>query len=143
MTLSIDDHGSCKRLAKRMRREAAQMQKELNDANANTADKVKADIARSAHSMLPKRGGLARRIADMDVRAERRPDGVRIIGASDYDVVSIDKGTVHHLVYGHGPVVSQSVAPGFFTRPVIENEREFEAGMVHALEKMVDRIEKG
>lgn len=141
--ITINDHGEFKRAAKRAHEEAAKVQKELTDANVETAKRIRSDIAKVAASILPKRGGLAGRVAGMDIKVERKTDGAQIVGTSDYDVVAIDQGTVRHLVYGHGPLVTQSVTPGFWTKTIESHADDFESGMVKSLEKINDRLEKG
>jgi hypothetical protein len=94
----------------------------------------------SAANTLPKRGGLAKRVADAKYRAFRQyrgsAAGVQIIGTDQYDLRQINQGTVRHLVYGHPPIVAQKVKPLFFDEPIIEN-----ASLAReALEKEMDDI---
>lgn len=97
-------------------------------------------VRQSASSTLPKRGGLAQRVADAKYAASRqyRGDaaGIQIVGKGDYDLRQINAGTVRHLVFGHPPIVAQKVKPLYFDEPIVQN-----AGLARdALEKELDDI---
>lgn len=82
-------------------------------------------VRQSAMAILPKRGGLARRVAEAKFTAFRQyrgsATGIQIVGTDDYDLRHINSGDVRHLVYGHPPWVGQPVKPLFFDQPLIDN----------------------
>jgi hypothetical protein len=97
-------------------------------------------VRESASSTLPKRGGLAARVAKSKITAFRQyrgsATGVQIVGSDKYDLRQINSGQVRHPTYGHQPFVSQQVQPLFFDDPLVTN-----AGLARgALEKEMDDI---
>lgn len=86
------------------------------------AKPLKDDVRKAARERLPHRGGLAQRVASSRITVTRRMTGnaagVSIKGTNGYDIGSIDRGRVRHLVYGHKPWVNQMVKSGFWTDPL-------------------------
>ncbi len=76
---------------------------------------------RGALERLPKRGGLAERVASskFGVRTSTTGKGasVRVIGRSGYDLQGMDDGLIRHPVYGkwRKGVKGQPVKPGWFS----------------------------
>lgn len=83
---------------------------------------AKEAVRASALSQLPKKGGLAQRVADSKltnrVSQSRTRPGVTIKAASGIDLPAIDKGKVRHKTFGKLPWRTQSVNPGFFSEPM-------------------------
>lgn len=83
-----------------------------------------ADVQRSLRGGLPKRGGLAERLARTTVSARARNEGaggvaVRVtVEQGDTDLQAIDEGTVYHPVFGHGPLVRQRIRSGLISTPL-------------------------
>lgn len=84
------------------------------------------DAARNGARILPRRGGLAARVAAArftldEVRGAGSSAGIRLTVAADLDVEALDAGTVRHPVYGNRRVwVSQRVSAGWLTKAVEE-----------------------
>lgn len=99
-----------------------------------------ADVRTSAINRLPSKGGLGPRVAKSKITTKRRMSGkaagVRISGASTYDLRSIDRGRVRHPVFGHPPWVNQKVKPGFWTEPLQAGAPQVR----RALEKVLNDI---
>src|SRR6266568_3381580 len=78
-------------------------------------------MRRGALERLPKRGGLAERVASskFGVRTSTAGKGasVRVIGRSGYDLQGMDEGEIRHPVYGHRKQKWQTttVKPGWFS----------------------------
>jgi len=75
---------------------------------------------RGALERLPRRGGLAERVASskFGVRTSTTGKGasVRVVGRSGYDLQGMDDGLIRHPVRGNRKVwVSQPVKPGWFS----------------------------
>jgi hypothetical protein len=116
------------------------------------AGKPMADAAReSARENLPKRGGLNTYVADdakIAVRnrvAANRGVGVRIVATEGgVNLTRMDKGMVRHPVYGNRAAwVSQTIADGWFTKPLNERAPVAQAEIVMAMNIIGRRIEKG
>jgi hypothetical protein len=78
-------------------------------------------IRESAAATLPKRGGLADRVAGQkfSVRTSLAAGKVSVVGKGMKELKVIDKGTLFHPVFGDRSRWShQSVTPGFFTKPL-------------------------
>ncbi len=108
------------------------------------------DIKGEARSTLPSSGGLASLVARQSygvrTRMSGKGAGIRIqgTGRSVRGLRSLDAGTVRHPVYGNrGVWVSQSVAPGFFTRPIEADLPRFRKAVTDAMEKTANDILRG
>src|SRR6266496_4260607 len=96
------------------------LQRELRRAMQRGGKPLKDAARKGALERLPKRGGLAERVANskFGVRTSTAGKGasVRIIGPSGYDLQGMDEGLIGHRVYGHrGRWVSETVKPGWFS----------------------------
>ena len=86
-------------------------------------------IRQSARDTLPRKGGLAARVAKTPIRTLRRESvsrtaGVRIVGKDPYNIANIDKGRLRHPVFADPSKprnqwtwVNQKVKPGWWTTP--------------------------
>jgi hypothetical protein len=68
-----------------------------------------------AQGRLPRRGGLARRVAEGTVRRSRIPGGRRLtFDTEGMDLRALDRGRVRHPTFGNrGSWVTQPVRPGY------------------------------
>lgn len=85
---------------------------------------LKEDAKREAEAILPRRGGLNRRVARSRLTTRTRVSGrnpsVRIMSKTGQ---RIDRGQVRKPVFGNRTVwVTQRVQPGWFTRPMERDE---------------------
>lgn len=110
-------------LAKRLRSASKELRSDLYRGINRAAKPLKNEVKKSARTILPKRGGLNRRVAGTKIATKRRVTGnsagVRLVGTSGYDIGSINRGRVRHKTYGHKPWVSQTVPKGFWTDPLV------------------------
>lgn len=78
-------------------------------------------VRASAAATLPKRGGLAARVAEQPygVRTSLAAGKVSIVGKGMKELTDLDEGRVRHPIFGDRSTwVAQSVTPGFFTKPL-------------------------
>lgn len=104
---------------------------------------VVADVRASARSILPKRGGLAERVAKFPVGVRTRMSGpsagVRIAGRGE----RLDSGIVRHPVLGNRENwVEQAVPEGYFTNPVEKSLPRFRSGVERAITNTRHKIER-
>src|SRR6266487_1865942 len=96
------------------------LQRELRRAMQRGGRPLKDAARRGALERLPKRGGLAERVASskFGVRTSTAGKGasVRVIGRSGYDLQGMDEGEIRHPVYGNRKRwVSEKIRPGWFS----------------------------
>lgn len=94
------------------------LRRELFRGIQRAAKPLKAAARQAALDELPAAGGLAERVAgskfSVRTRAGRDPS-VRVVGAGDLDLRSLNRGRLRHPVYGHrSRWVDQAVPPGWF-----------------------------
>lgn len=113
------------------------LSKQINKETKPARMKAKAN----ARTMLPKRGGLARRVAATTLTTSARFTGpgvgVRIQGkgkAGARSVKRIDEGVVTHPVYGRRKRwVTQQVKPGWFTKAMEDSAPRMRHAVVEAV----------
>jgi hypothetical protein len=96
------------------------LQRELRRAMQRGGKPLKDAARKGALERLPKRGGLAERVATSKFGVRTTTSGkgaaVRVIGQSGYDLQGMDDGEIRHPVRGNRKVwVSQAVKPGWFS----------------------------
>lgn len=99
-----------------------QLRRELYRGIQRATVPMKAAARASALQRLPKRGGLAGKVASSKLstrtRGGRNPS-VRIVASGGVDLRSMDRGRLRHPVFGNRRVwVNQSVAARWFTDPM-------------------------
>lgn len=123
------------------------LRSELYRAINRATKPLKAAVRKSAMDRLPRGGGLNKRVARSKIVTKRRMTGknagVRIVGASGYDIGSINRGRVRHLTYGHLPWHDQAVAPGFWTEPLVAGAPKVRRELNQALNTIARKIERG
>lgn len=113
------------------------------------------DVRVSAVEVLPKRGGLAARVAGSHFAVSSLLSGnnarVRVVGKSGYNIAAMNRGRLRHPVFDtklRHPVfgttkvkvwVTQSVTPGWFDDPV---RKAADAGMRDAVLAVVDSVSR-
>jgi hypothetical protein len=116
------------------------LKKELRSGLTRAARSLIKNVRRSALTRLPKKGGLAKRVARSKITTSARTTGsgagVTILARSGYDISSINRGRVRHLSFGHLPWVDQSVSPGFWADPL----NEAAIPVRHEIQKLMDDI---
>lgn len=103
-------------------------------------------VRQSAREKLPKRGGLADRVASQGyavrTSAAGRSAKVSVVGKGMKGLGRIDRGQVRHPVFGGDTWVTQNVPPGFFTEPLerrVPNIRDAIEGVIKDIEHQIDR----
>ena len=97
-------------------------------------------VRKSALSTLPSSGGLAKRIAGSSITTQRRMSGrtagVRLVATNGYDIGSINRGRVRHLVFGHKPWKNQAVRPNFWDRPMEDGAPAVEQALLRVMDEV-------
>lgn len=102
------------------------LQKRVRTALQSAAKPLAADMIRAGAEKMPRRGGLAARIAasrggvTVSLRGKTTSVSIRLSNRQKDSLRGLDAGTVRHPVYGRGTWVSQRVPAHAFTH-------EFEA----------------
>lgn len=123
-----------------------EVRRELFKALNRATKKPKAEARLRALQTLPKRGGLAARVAASRFstrnRTTRTGDAVlQIVARNPDNIRSIDKGRVRHPVFGHRDRwVAQPVKPGWFSIPMRDNEREAQREIATSLIEVQRRL---
>lgn len=121
------------------------LKKELY-AGLNRATKpLRADVKRRGPERLPRRGGLAERVAKTRLSTRRglgRDPGVRIVAGTNAvkDPGAINRGRLVHPVYGHGPRVVQQVTPGWFTDPMQAGAPQVRDELLQVIDEVARKI---
>ena len=97
-----------------------------------------------ARSTLPQRGGLAALVAGSRVttrsRIQGRTVGVSVTASSGVNVEAIDHGRLHHPLFGDkGHWYTQTVQPGWFTKPAQAMTGEIHADVSRSLKAFADK----
>jgi hypothetical protein len=137
------------KLAKQLREAGAKdLQRELGKAINRALKPVKADIRQSAQETLPKRGGLAAKVAKSKVTTRRRTSqkaaGVRVVATNTVSLYHLDKGQIRHRKGGDinaGKV--QPTTPGWFTKPTEAAAPEVRKELVAAMDEVAKKIVRG
>lgn len=100
-------------------------------------------IRESALRVLPKRGGLAARVAAASQRTSIGVNNIRLATKSNYEIGKIDKGVVRHPVFGHmNRWVAQEVHPGFWSTPVQEAGPDVRVQVEQVLEDVKRKLDE-
>lgn len=99
----------------------------------------------SARSTLPSSGGLAAAVARSKFKTKTAGGGanvgVRILATGGTDIRAMDAGRLRHPVYGNRSVwVTQSVTPGWFTRPMEAGAGRVQVEILRAMDSVADQI---
>jgi len=98
------------------------LRKELLTAIRVATKDTKAQIKASALAVLPKKGGLAARIAASKFTTTTRTTGgsvgIKITAKNIHSINGMHNGRLRHRVYGGTKWVSQTVPVGWFSKPV-------------------------
>lgn len=140
---TLDDRGSFAKVSKSMKRQADRLQSDLASSATKSAEQIRSNLKKSAASILPQRGGLAKSVADMSFRIDKKSNGARLEANSRYNIKRLDEGTVTHPVYGHRVSVTQSITPGFWSKTIADSGKVLAADAERCLNETVHRIEKG
>lgn len=107
----------------------------------------------SALANLPKGGGLNEWVAASKFTGRNRLSG-RAVGVTlvaskaggrqgSHDIEATDSGEFRHPTYGHGPWVSQSITPGWWTNALTRLAPELQIKLMALMAAIDDLITKG
>lgn len=153
-----------KSLAKRLKAAGETgLSRELNKGINSAVKPLKKDLVASARSTLPRRGGLAERIAKSRYSTLKRPDGIVIKVKNQYHLdLMDDPGRLRHPTFRKKSVVrralglrqksklgkrkkwkwvNQKVRPGWWTEPVNKRTEQVTKDMRKAIDTVVRQIE--
>jgi hypothetical protein len=113
-----------------------------------TTKPLKQDAKKNAKAILPKRGGLARRVASSSFSTKTRiiggGAGVQIIAKGKgqaKSVKQIDAGRVRHPVFGRkNRWVTQSVPSGWFTDAMVRGAGKIRDGVQRAVDEVLSKL---
>jgi hypothetical protein len=107
------------------------------------------DVPKAARALLPKRGGLADRVADSFSKIQRTNTEVKFLMQPKKvrGLRLIDRGKVRHPVYANAAKtrdewkwVTQSVTPGFWTLPTKLAAARIHQDLDRELQRFADKI---
>jgi hypothetical protein len=126
--------------------------RELTKAISKAVAPLKSELPASARSHLPKRGGLAERVAASKVGFSRRTSGqavgLRVQAKNAYHLAQMDAGFVRHPVFkrkgeeGRRVVwQTQRITPGWFSKPTEAAGPRIRAEVQAAMDVVAKQIE--
>ena len=103
------------------------------------------DVRRSAGDVLPRRGGLAARVARSTIRAANRLSGsavgMRITANNSISLRQVDAGTVRHPLFGNRNFwYTQPVTPGWFDKPFQKNVDELRRRVIATMDRFAAKL---
>lgn len=125
-----------------------ELRKELNKGLKVAAKPLIPKARASAKASLPKRGGLAKRVAASPMRAQvrtGRDPGVRITVGRGRTAWAANHGEVKHPVFGNREVweTQKLPQPDWFDRPMKEALPTVRPEVEKALQAVVEKIARG
>lgn len=131
-------------LAKRLRDASKELRSDLYRGINRAVKPLKNEVKASARSILPKKGGLNKRVAATKIATKRRVTGnvagVRLVGTSGYDIGSINRGRVRHKTFGHKPWVNQMVPKGFWSDPLNAGAPKVREEVQDVMDTIADKL---
>lgn len=149
MDLVVDGPGADQldRLAKRLKATGdRELRKELLRGIREGTKGTKPDITRSLSTRLPRRGGLAARMATSRISTRTKLSGksvsVRLEARAPHDIKGMNAGRLRHKVFGREQWVEQQVPPGVFTDPIERDAPEIRRNVERVMSDVASRIER-
>jgi delta 1-pyrroline-5-carboxylate dehydrogenase len=100
------------------------------------------DISQSALERLPKRGGLAKRVAESKFTTRSRLTSILFQMSNTFEIKDMDEGLIRHPVFGHmDRWAEQKIQPNFWTDPVTAIEPAITVGVESLIQETVRKIE--
>lgn len=135
------------RLSKALREAGrTELRKEMNAALKQAVTSLIGDTRIEARRRLPKRGGLAKAVADAPQKLQVRTGrdmGVRIVvtDKKKAGAKAANAGLIRHPVFGNRDVwVEQKVTPGWFDDPFTKGAPKITPELKRAMDNVVNRI---
>lgn len=143
ITIKVDE-AKLRSLSRSLLRAAEMIESDTTGELEDSAARLESEARMNALRILPRRGGLAAEVAGSEFTRRRQRAGmttnVVVVASSDYDLGGINEGKVIHPVYGRPPWVEQAVAPGWFTDPLDEIERDLVDNMDSLMRRAISII---
>lgn len=121
------------------------LKREFSKAIGAATKPLVQELRQSARQTLPKRGGLAERVAKSQIRTVRRASsrtqGVRVTAKNPYVLGRLDQGQLRHPVFGRNVWVDQTVKSGWWTRPTDAIGPDVRKGVEAAMEAMARKLD--
>jgi hypothetical protein len=124
------------------------LSRELNKAITDVVRPLKTELPASALRKLPRRGGLAKRVAESKIGVRKKPEGVTVVTKNKYDLAKLDAGFNRHPVLPRRGTprsqwvwVEQRVRPGWFTEPAEALKPEAIRRLDAALKEVARKLE--
>ena len=124
-----------------------EMRTNLRKIMAEETKPTRTKIKKSALDTLPARGGAAKRFAKLPTQNtdfREKSAGVKIVlKRKGSDLQSLDKGRLRHPLFGNRKHwYEQSVAAGFFTKPIEEDADDLKRRISGRIDKYVNELER-
>lgn len=141
-----------KSLARRLRQAGRKdLTRELNKGVADAVKPLRAELPASARSHLPRRGGLAARVAGAKIRVTRKPNGVVLTAVQQYQIRPMDDpGVIRHPVFKrkgeegrHTVWMAQKIRPGWFSDPANRTRALAAKNLEAALNNVARKLDGG
>ncbi len=106
---------------------------------------LRREIEASALETLPKAGGLnvlaAKSLTSTRVVLQGKRTGVRLTTRNPHSIRQLDRGRVRHPLYGNRKFwYTQTVEPGWWSKPVEESKPEATVAVRAALDEMLKEL---
>lgn len=123
------------------------LEKELSRGISQALRPVIVAARRSAIQKLPRRGGLAAKVAKSRMRIVRetsqRGSGSRLQAENAYGLAQLDKGDAWHPVFGNRNLwVKQSITSGWWTEPTEAAAPSVRRELQQAMNRVAAKIER-
>jgi len=129
------------RVADDLRAAAASLPEEMSQGITKSMQPLPRAVKASALTTLPGSGGLAGLVArSLRITARQRSNGGRLQILSRFNLEKLDDGSVTHPTYGHRPLVTQSITPGFVSKPVNASEPSIRDAADKSLQRVADKV---
>ena len=124
-----------------------EMRTRLRKIMAEETKPLRKAIKQSAIDTLPTKGGLNKWAAStpsQNTDFREKSAGVRIrMSKKGHDLAALNRGRLRHPLFGNREHwYTQSIAPGFFTKPIEEGGDALKQRIQAAIEKYMDELER-
>lgn len=122
---------------------ARDLSRELSRGLNEVTEPLKEDARERAREVLPRRGGLAERVANAKLTTRRRGGrnpGVRIAAKGMTQLEPMDRGWVRHPVFGTDAWVTQQITPGWFSDPMAAGKDDAARELMEVLNRVAIKL---
>ena len=124
-----------------------EMRTELRKIMSEETKPTRKKVKQSAIDNLPTGGGLNKwvaRIPSANTDFREKSAGVRIrMQKKGHDLAALNRGRLRHPLFGNRKHwYMQAIEPGFFTKPIEDDEEALKRRIQAAIEAYMDRLER-